>query len=94
MGFQWPGYRFPFERRIANVGQLTRGELLDVVCGVVVEYVQALKDNHVKPTKEHSRWAITGTRGLSVETFFVAQLHNLGGNYFQPEIWVPRRSEK
>lgn len=80
---------YPFdEARISNVRNLSRGELLDRVCKVVVEFVQSLRPNCITVNREHSKWKI-GKTGFKADTFFVARMHHRGGNYFQPEIWVP-----
>lgn len=84
---QWPGYdpaRHSFEKRIVNAGKLSRGELLDVVCGAVVECLDVLEHTHCKTRKEHAKWA----SAHRVDTFLVTRLHHWGGKDFQPEIWV------
>ena len=87
---QWPGYlSYPFQQMIPNARNLRRGELLHLVCGVVTAFVQQLKVWNCYVDKDFSQWMI-GHRGLNLKKFFVAGLHHRGGNFFQPEIRVPR----
>ena len=87
---QWPGYpHFHFERPITtHKGNVTRGELIDLVCKTVVEFVETMKNEKMRVRKEEKQWMI-GQAGFKMNTFFVARLLHRGGNYFQPEIWVP-----
>ena len=93
---QWPGYlHHPFDTRIGmKDGNLTRGELLDLVCNAMVNFVETLRKRSALASKEDVKWQIGGYNGLKVTKFFVAGLLHLGGNYFQPEIWVPCPREK
>ena len=87
---QWPGYpHFPFETPITTKGgNINRGELIDLVCDAVMEFVDTMKANYVRVNKEEKQWMI-GQAGFKMNSFFVARLLHRGGNYFQPEIWVP-----
>lgn len=69
-------------------GNVTRGELRDLVCGAVIEFSMLLKRRNAYVAKGYTKW------GLNVDKFFVARLLHRGGNYFQPEIWVPTPREK
>ena len=88
---QWPGYdpsRYFFEKRIGHAGLLSRGELLDAVCGAVVECFEVLEHVHCRIPREQAKWAIGRRGSFTADRFFVVRLHHWGGKDFQPEVWV------
>lgn len=67
---------------------ITRGELVKLVCDAALEFVERLKESRSRQKKGFEEWKI-GKRGLKGYQLFIPRLLHRGGNYFQPEIWVP-----